>query len=107
MLQSTSLWSDIRNDKLLTNFIQEEEDISVPPLMLGGSAFPFESFLMKPYSNAVLKQQQRYFNYRLSSARIVIESAYGPLKGRWLFVGFLSLAASMHYKSRVVGAAHV
>ena len=86
VLQSTSLWSDIKNGKLLPNFIQEEEDISVPPLMLGDSAFPFESFLMKPYSNAVLTKQQRYFNYRLSRARMVIESAYGQLKGRWRFL---------------------
>ena len=86
MLQSTSLWSDIKNGKLLPNFIQEEEDISVPPLMLGDSAFPFESFLMKPYSNAVLTKQQRHFNYRLSRARMVIESAYGQLKGRWRFL---------------------
>ena len=38
---------------------------------------------MKPYKNAVLNPQQRYFNYRLSRGRIVTEGAYGQLKGRW------------------------
>ena len=38
---------------------------------------------MKPYKNAVLNPQERYFNYRLSRGRIVTEGAYGQLKGRW------------------------
>ena len=38
---------------------------------------------MKPYTNSVLTKEQRNFNYRLSRARIVIEGAFGQLKGRW------------------------
>ena len=38
---------------------------------------------MKPYSNAVMTKEQRFFNYRLSRARMVVEGAYGQLKGRW------------------------
>lgn len=39
--------------------------------------------LMKPYTNAALTPEERYFNYRLSRARMVTESSYGQLKGRW------------------------
>ena len=60
--------------------------MSIPPIILGDSAFPFESFLMKPYTNAVLTKQQRNFNNRLSHARMVTEGAYGHLKGRWRFL---------------------
>ena len=38
---------------------------------------------MKPYTNPVLTEKQKYFNYRLSRARMVTEGAYGQLKGRW------------------------
>ena len=38
---------------------------------------------MKPYGEAVLSEQKRYFNYRLSRARMVTEGAFGKLKGRW------------------------
>ena len=41
----------------------------IPPLIIGDSAFPFQPWLLKPYTNAVLTEKQRYFNYslRLSS----------------------------------------
>ena len=48
ILQSTSLWSAIKEGKVLPSFTQEEENIHIPPLILGDSAFPFETFLMKP-----------------------------------------------------------
>ena len=38
---------------------------------------------MKPYGNSDLTRKQSYFNYRLSSARMVTEGAYRQLKGKW------------------------
>lgn len=58
-------------------------DVTVPPLIVGDSAFPLRSWLLKPYTNAVLTPQQHYFNYCLSRARMVTEAAYGQLEGRW------------------------
>ena len=55
----------------------------MPPVILADSAFPLKNWLLKPYTNAILSPKQRYFNYRLSRARIVIEGAYGQLKGRF------------------------
>lgn len=39
---------------------------------------------MKPYpETAAITQRQRDFNRSLSSARVVVEQAFGLLKGRW------------------------
>ena len=56
---------------------------TVQPLIVADSAFPFTKWLMKPYTDAVLSERKRYFNYRLSRARMVTEGAFGQLKGRW------------------------
>ena len=83
ILQSTSVWSKLRNGNFCPEFSQAEDNLMIPPLILGDSAFPFEKFLMKPFTNAVLSKEQRYFNYQLSRAQMIVEGAYGQLKGRW------------------------
>ena len=57
---------------------------SVPILLLGDPAYPLLPWLMKAFPDTGrLSQQQKTFNYRLSRARVVVEHAYGRLKGRW------------------------
>ena len=38
---------------------------------------------MKPFAHAILSEEQKYFNYRLSGATMVTECAFGTLKGRF------------------------
>ena len=83
ILQSTCLWKRIKEGSFLPDFTNRLDGVQIPPLIIGDSAFPFEKWLMKLYTNAVLTPSQRYFNYRLSRARMVVEGAYGQLKGRW------------------------
>ncbi|XP_028417137.1 protein ANTAGONIST OF LIKE HETEROCHROMATIN PROTEIN 1-like [Dendronephthya gigantea] len=83
ILQSTELWSNIEEGDGLPSIGKKVGTQTVPPLIVGDSAFPLAPWLMKPYTNAVLSPEQRYFNYRLSRARMVTEGAYGQLKGRW------------------------
>ena len=80
--RSTNLWNSIQ-DGLLPNVGKAVGAVNVPPLIIADSAFPLRTWLMKPYTNALLSPQQRYFNYRLSRGRMVTEEAYGQLKGRW------------------------
>ena len=83
IFQSTNLWSKITCGQTIPDIGKDVEGVNVPQRILGDSAFPFQSWLMKPYTSAVLTPSQQYSNYRLSKARMSIEEAYGELKGRW------------------------
>ena len=83
IFESTQVFkSVIENDEFRTK-AKREGDTDIYPLIVGDSAFPFMTWLVKTYSCAVLSPEQHYFNYRLSRARMVTEGAYGQLKGRW------------------------
>ena len=82
IFKSTDLWNSIQ-DGFIPLIGKSVGDVNVPPIIVGDLAFPLQTWLMKPFTNAVLSPQQCYFNYRLSRARMVSEGAYGQLKGRW------------------------
>lgn len=83
ILQSTQLWREIKEENLIPAIGQQIDGVTIPPLLIGDSAFPFQPWMMKPFTKATLSPEERNFNYRLSRARMVTEGAYGQLKGRW------------------------
>ena len=57
---------------------------SAPVVILGDPVYLLRPWLMKPYINdGHLTAEKREFNNRLSQARVVVEHAFGHLKGRW------------------------
>ena len=82
IFQSTGLFHKISDGSFIPKYSKKEGEGDIYPTVIGDSAFPFLPWLMKPYGSAVLTEMQRYFNYRLSRARMVVEGAFGLLKGR-------------------------
>ena len=81
--QSTSLWDDTTSGKTLPGQVVEVNGVEIPPIILGDSAFPLQSWMMKPHGDAVLTQEKAYFNFCLRRAGMVTEGAFGKLKGRF------------------------
>ena len=44
--------------------------------------FPIRTWIIKPHGDAILNDQERYLNYRLSLARMATKGTFGKLKGR-------------------------
>ena len=99
VFKSTKLWEDLTGGNIIPNIGKDVGGVTVPPLILGDSAFPSQPWLMKPFTNAVLTPVQSNFNYRLSRARMVVECAYGQLKGRWRVLMRKSESSPMEVRS--------
>ena len=85
MLRNTSLFKEIVDGNKLPKKSFNLEDMGeIPLLTIGDYAFPRFPWLIKAYTESPrMTQQQKYFNRKLCSARVVVENCYGMLKGRW------------------------
>ena len=60
----------------------------VLPLIFGDSAYALSSWLMKPYiDRGNLTPEECSFNIKHNTARVVVENAFGRLKGRFRSIG--------------------
>ena len=84
VLVNSSFYKKSISGTLVPDWSQKIGGVNVPLLVLGDPAYPLLSWLMEPYIETPNSTpEERNFNYRLSRARIVVENAFGRLKGRW------------------------
>lgn len=66
------------------NYLEDPEKFPNNSHLVGDSAYSLHEHLMTPYrDNGYLTNKQKNYNFCHSSARIVIERAFGLLKGRF------------------------
>ena len=84
VLANSSLHKKVNNGKLLRGEEIEVDGEQLCMFLLGDSAYLFHPWVVKPFKfSPLLTQEQKRCNYRLSQARVVVEIAFGRLKGRW------------------------
>ena len=84
VFSQSSLFNKGKSGTLFPNWMDKIGDTDVPIVILGDSAYPLLNWLMKPFPHkGALTQGQKKYNYKLSSARVVSENAFGRLKARW------------------------
>lgn len=66
--------------------------LPVGTYLIGDSAYPLAKYLITPFKdNGNLTGNQKLFNARLSSTRVVIEQAFGRLKGMFRRLKYLNI----------------
>ncbi|XP_041376825.1 protein ANTAGONIST OF LIKE HETEROCHROMATIN PROTEIN 1-like [Gigantopelta aegis] len=66
--------------------------VDMSPFLIGDAAYPLLSWLMKPFRQTMETHDDiKHFNYRLSRARMVVENAFGRLKGRFRLLTAVTL----------------
>ena len=85
IFKNSPLYQECLKRKVLPrNLSRNIHGTIVPPLLLGDSAYPLEEFIMKPYvDRGNLSEHEKLFNVALSKSRVVVENAFGRLKGRF------------------------
>ena len=84
ILRLSKLHSKIDQGNLLKGPLKQIGGSEIGPLLVGDSAYPLSVWLMKPFKQTpTLTESQLRYNHALSQAQVVIEQAFGILKGRW------------------------
>ncbi|XP_040275584.1 protein ANTAGONIST OF LIKE HETEROCHROMATIN PROTEIN 1-like [Bufo bufo] len=84
VLRLSTFWDWVGQGGLYSGHTRKISGVNVGYYVLGDSAYPLQNWLLKPFAdNGRLTPEQQIYNRKTSRARVVVENAFGRLKGRW------------------------
>ena len=85
VFQYSALYQSLetRSLKVSEDTVLPHIQITLPHTFVGDKAYPLTTYLMKLYSRRTLDRKKAIFNYRLSRARRVVESAFRIYASKW------------------------
>ena len=84
VMRLSGLFDDAENERILTGPSRVLNGNAVRPLIAADSAYPASNWLIKPFpSTAAMPRDHKRFNKKFSGMRVIVERAFGILKGRW------------------------
>ncbi|XP_063284820.1 uncharacterized protein LOC134612308 [Pelobates fuscus] len=84
VLRLSTFWDWVGQGGLYPVCTKNIGGVNVGYYVLGDSAYPLQNWLLKPFpDNGRLTLEQQTYNKKTSRARVVVENAFGRLKGRW------------------------
>lgn len=87
VLRLSHVWELASQGNLLPAHTRTIGTVSVGYYILGDLSYPLQDWLLTPFHDTgQLTAQQHTFNQKVSQARLVVEEAFGRLKGRWRFL---------------------
>ena len=84
-LRNTALFKQILNGQSFPDKTVDlrDEYRKIPLAIVGDSAFPRFSRLLKNFNCNTNNERERYYHIKINSTRVVTENCYGMLKSRW------------------------
>ena len=71
-------------EELLQGCVLQVDDLCIPLLLVGDSAYPLLLWLMKSFAHLLtLMTEQEHFIYCLYRVRVVVDVGFGRLKACW------------------------
>ena len=84
VLKQSQFWDMVGDGQFFQQNIATVSGHHIGQYVIGDPAYPIQTWLVKPFADSGrLTPQQLCYNTRLSSARAIVESTFGHLKGRW------------------------
>jgi len=83
VLRNSGIFRMGMSGTLFPDMKQNINGVDIPIFLIGDPAYPLMPWLMKGFPRQNIDDDKEAFNHRLSTARMVVENAFGRLKARW------------------------